>query len=77
MRHRFLLVFVAVVSVALASATGVGRQARGTPRPAAPAGPCDRRCLLQFLTEYTEALTDNNTARLAVAPTLRVTNNGA
>lgn len=37
---------------------------------------CDRRCLLQFLTDYTKALTDNDTSRLAVAPTLKVTNNG-
>jgi hypothetical protein len=37
---------------------------------------CDRRCLLGFLTEYTEALTDDNIARLAVSPTVRVTSNG-
>jgi hypothetical protein len=37
---------------------------------------CDRRCLLGFLTEYTEALTDNNVARLAAASTLRITSNG-
>lgn len=42
-----------------------------------PAGfACDRRCLLQFLTEYTEALTDNNPARLAVAANLKITSNG-
>ena len=29
-----------------------------------------------LLTEYTEAITDNNVARLAVAPTVRVTSNG-
>ncbi len=40
-------------------------------------GGCDRRCLLSFLTEYTEALTDNNIARLAVSTTVRVTSNGA
>ena len=40
-------------------------------------GSCDRRCLLHLLTEYTEALTDNSTARLAVAPSVRVTSNGA
>ena len=40
------------------------------------AGDCDRHCLLVFLTEYTEAITDNNLARLAVAPTVRVTSNG-
>jgi len=40
------------------------------------AGDCDRHCLLLFLTEYTEAITDNNLARLAVAPTVRATSNG-
>jgi hypothetical protein len=40
------------------------------------AGDCDRHCLLVFLTEYTEAVTDNNLSRLAVAPTVRVTSNG-
>ena len=40
------------------------------------AGDCDRHCLLAFLTEYTEAITDNNLARLAVAPTVRATSNG-
>ena len=39
-------------------------------------GSCDRRCLLRFLTEYTEALTDDSTVRLAVAPNVRVTSNG-
>ncbi len=39
-------------------------------------GACDRRCLLAFLTEYTEALTDDSIARLAVAPTVRITSNG-
>lgn len=34
---------------------------------------CNRRCLLGYLTEYTEALADNKTSRLKVAPGLRVT----
>ena len=38
---------------------------------------CGRRCLLEVLTEYTEALVDNNTARLRVSPEVRVTGNGA
>ncbi|HEX5419744.1 MAG TPA: hypothetical protein VFY39_07075 [Gammaproteobacteria bacterium] len=38
---------------------------------------CDRRCLLTFLTRYTEALTDDDTSRLAVAPNVRVTSNGS
>jgi hypothetical protein len=37
---------------------------------------CDRRCLLQFLFDYTEALTDNNISRLTLAPSVRATNNG-
>lgn len=37
---------------------------------------CSRRCLLEMLTEYTEALTDNDTSRLTVAKDLRVTSNG-
>ncbi|HVZ24022.1 MAG TPA: hypothetical protein VG871_23270 [Vicinamibacterales bacterium] len=45
-------------------------------RTAAAASSCDRRCLLTFLTNYTEALTDNDTSRLTVSPNLRVTNNG-
>jgi hypothetical protein len=49
----------------------------GTAANAQRATDCDRRCLLASLTEYTEALTDNNVARLAVAPTVRVTSNGA
>jgi hypothetical protein len=56
-------------SLALAAAQAQAPQAR--------AGACDRRCLLAFLTEYTEALTDNNVARLAIAPTVRTTSNGA
>ena len=37
---------------------------------------CSRRCLLEILTTYTEALTDNDTSRLNVAKDLRVTSNG-
>jgi hypothetical protein len=40
-------------------------------------GACDRRCLLGFLTEYTEALTDDSIARLRLAPNVRVTSNGS
>ena len=38
---------------------------------------CDRRCLLRTLTEYTEAITDNDTSRLKLSPKLRATFNGA
>ena len=37
---------------------------------------CDRRCLLQLLTTYTEALTDNDIAHLPLAPGVRATSNG-
>ena len=50
-----------VVAVAAAAAIGVSAQ---VPRTGAS---CDPRCLLQVTFEYTEALTDNNVARLAVA----------
>jgi len=43
---------------------------------AAETASCSRRCLLEMLTTYTEALTDNNTSRLAVSPNVRVTGNG-
>lgn len=38
---------------------------------------CNRRCLLGFLTNYTEALTSNDPSRLAVAGQVRVTSNGS
>ncbi len=66
---RIRRIWAWTVLVALTAATGITHAQR--------AGDCDRRCLLAFLTEYTEALTDNNVARLAVAPTVRVTSNGA
>jgi hypothetical protein len=45
---------------------------------AAPDNPaaCNRRCLLELLTTYTEALVDRDLSRLRVAPGLRVTANG-
>jgi hypothetical protein len=71
------LAFVAGLSLASEARQNPGPRRPGTSAaPASASGSCDRRCLLQFLTEYTEALTDNNTSRLAVASTLRVTNNG-
>lgn len=50
-----------------------------TPAPKAPASKaasCDRRCLLRTLTEYTEAITDNDTSRLTLSPALKATFNG-
>ena len=43
---------------------------------ATPAPDCNRKCLLEVLTAYTEALTDNDTSRLQVAANVRVTGNG-
>jgi hypothetical protein len=40
------------------------------------ASDCNRRCLLEVLTAYTEALSDNDTSRLRVSPNVRVTGNG-
>lgn len=51
--------------------------ARGQSGPSEADTDCDRRCLLVFLTEYTEALTDDDLSRLAVADDVRVTSNGA
>lgn len=67
MKRTTALCSLALLSVLAAQA--VAQSERGTE--------CDRRCLLAFLTEYTEALTDNSIARLAVAPTVRVTSNGS
>jgi hypothetical protein len=36
---------------------------------------CDRRCLLEVLTTYTEALVGNDTSRLHASPDVRVTGN--
>jgi hypothetical protein len=44
---------------------------------ATAAADCDRRCLLQILTQYTEALADNAPAEAPVAANVRVTSNGA
>ncbi len=46
------------------------------PAAAATKSNCDRRCLLEVLTEYTEALSDNNLSRLKLAPTVKATANG-
>jgi hypothetical protein len=40
---------------------------------AADASACNRHCLLEILTTYTEALTDNDTSRLHVSSNVRVT----
>jgi hypothetical protein len=37
---------------------------------------CDRECLLQILTIYTDAISQQNTSAIPVAPNVRITNNG-
>ena len=59
-----------LVAAAAASAIGLSAQA---PRAAAT---CDRRCLLQVMFEYTEAITDNDISKLPLSPKARATNNG-
>lgn len=70
----------AVLAAVLASAA-VGAQAQEQAKiqakaPAKAPTACDRRCLLRTLTDYTEALTDNSTARLKLSPRLKATFNG-
>lgn len=38
---------------------------------------CNRRCLLEILQTYTEGVLDNDTSRIKVASSLRVTSNGS
>lgn len=72
-----LMVMTASVAAGCANQAAVETGAETQAPAAAAASPdCDRRCLLQFLTEYTEALTDNDLSRLAAAPDVRVTSNG-
>jgi hypothetical protein len=42
--------------------------------PKASKSDCNRRCLLEFLQTYTEGLLDNDTSRIKVASSLRVSN---
>jgi hypothetical protein len=58
------------------SGLAVSRLAAAADVAPAPPADCNRHCLLGILTTYTEALVDNDTSRLAVAPQLRVTSNG-
>jgi len=67
---------VVVALATLAAPCAASGQSR-LDQPVTGGQACDRRCLLQVLFEYTEALTDNNVSRLAVSSGLRVTNNGS
>ena len=56
-------------------ATGMGvTVSNAAPKASQP--DCNRRCLLEFLQTYTEGLLDNDTSRIKVASSLRVTSNG-
>ena len=66
MRHALLR----LAAVLLVAGQGAGAGA------AVPATDCDRRCLLQQLTVYTEALTDNEPGQIRTAPGVRITANG-
>ncbi len=79
MNSRRLCTLLALIALAVAPVSvraNQARRARARSSPAAAGAACDRRCLLQVLFEYTEALTDNDVSKLAVAPTIRVTSNG-
>jgi hypothetical protein len=62
-------------TVALAQTPASKTPPAKAPAPKAAAA-CDRRCLLHTLTEYTEAITDNDTSRLKLSPRLKATFNG-
>lgn len=67
---------VVLAAAAVCVPTRAEQSSTAARQPRAAATSCNRRCLLQALTEYTEALTDNSVARLKVAPAVRVTSNG-
>lgn len=66
----------ALLVVALLAVSGLAQAQERLDEPLDAGQPCDRRCLLGFLYEYTEALTDNSLERLTTSPEVRVTNNG-
>jgi hypothetical protein len=78
-RRRLLALLVA--SAALARVDGAladaPHAAERTQATQAAGAKCGRRCLLEMLTSYTEALTDNLVAGLPVAANVRVTSNGS
>jgi hypothetical protein len=65
----------AAVLAALLASPAVAAPAHAAPSKGVAAA-CDRRCLLHVLTEYTEAITDDSTARLKLSPRLKATFNG-
>lgn len=67
--------FMTLLLMAAASATAAQTPQRASAGTTASTG-CDRHCLFQFLTDYTEAITDNDLARLKTSANLKVTANG-
>ncbi|MDP9052487.1 MAG: hypothetical protein M3O31_17470 [Acidobacteriota bacterium] len=69
-----------VLAVAGGLASGIACSAGSEPMSVAPmvanSSDCNRRCLLGLLTEFTEALTDNDVSKLPLAPDVRATSNG-
>lgn len=68
--------FVLALSLVLSSSAALAAQKARTPAapaPAVAAPACDRECLRGKVTEVLFALADHDVAKLAVAPTLRVT----
>jgi hypothetical protein len=65
-----LLVAIGLLVIPANAQTGSAAR-KPTQNPAGSS--CNRRCLMQILTDYTEALTDNDPAHLAVSPRVRVT----
>jgi hypothetical protein len=62
----------------LSCATGIALLgAHGALAQGSAAASCERRCLLEQLRDYAEALTDNKPAAVPVAPGVRVTANGS
>ena len=83
MPKRLAYLLFALAALALTPAAQAQTpQAKGAPTVAAPAkvkpasASCDRRCLLRLLTDYTEALTDNDPTHLPLAANMRHTYNG-
>ena len=71
--------------LALGALLWIGVNAYGAESPPAPgttranamgAASCNRHCLFEILTTYTEALVDNDMSRLQMSPDVRVTGNG-
>ena len=78
---RMSRVWVGAVCALLALSTFRVVSAAGPePMRIAPAIPnpalCNRRCLLEMLTQYSEALTDNDPGKLSLAANVRATSNG-